>query len=70
MEIMALFTDEETEAQRQAVQSFLKTHKHPPTMAETFAILGWDYHAFKTEFESVSKDPNPLNWKWRDKKRK
>jgi hypothetical protein len=70
MKTMGLFTDEETEAQRQAVQSFLKTHKRPPTMAETFAILGWDYRAFKAEFESVSKDPDPLKWKWRDKKRK
>ncbi len=68
MRTMALFTDEETETQRQAVQSFLKTHKRPPTMAETFAILGWDYDAFKAEFESVSKDPDPLKWKWRDKK--
>jgi hypothetical protein len=70
MRTMALFTDEEIEAQRRAVRTFVTAHKRSPSMAETFAALGWDYRAFKAEFESVSKDPDPLKWKWRDKKRK
>lgn len=65
MDAMALFTEDEIAAQQKAVESYQRAHGRPPTMPEVFAALGWDYQAFKNEFESVSKDPDPLKWRWR-----
>jgi hypothetical protein len=65
---MALFTEAEIAAQKRAVESYVKSHGRPPTQAQVFDILGWDFQAFKHDFESADTDPDPLKWSWRHRK--